>query len=314
MSIPITVLASTRPHPTLLHHTREPGTALVAAREVIEQLDPADLVLQGRVTVSDPDTYFRSPGCPCCAVREDLVASVVRATQRAELPGHVVVIADPTTDDLLTAVTTLLSSFEISRRCHLDAVVLQVDAVELATRLTTGGNIVDGQIEPAVAIADRIVIDGDHHVTNAAFTDLRAALIDRSGFARSVDSGSDGEHHDRLDAWHGAPTATPIDRGRDDAPATIVLRVDAPLDPEAIDGWLDLLVARHASRLFRIQGALSVVGNAERTCCYGVRSFAISHSERDHPVHRSTESVLAICGVGLDADELAASFESTVAS
>ncbi|MEL6891420.1 MAG: hypothetical protein AAFP84_07480, partial [Actinomycetota bacterium] len=69
-----------------------------------------------------------------------------------------------------------------------------------------------------------------------------------------------------------------------------------------------------ATRLFRLQGALSVVGNEDRVCCFGVRSFAASHSESEHAVRRSTESVLAVCGVGLDADELAASFESTVAS
>lgn len=313
VKIPITVIATTRPSPTSLPHPRRTGTALVARRDAITRIAPTGMLLAGRATVSEPDTSFRIPGCACCAIREDLVASIIRAVRRREPPEHIVVVVDPTTDDPLTAIATLLSSPEISRRCTLDSVVVHLDAVEVATRLATGDRVLDVELEPAVAVADLLVIDGLGRITESARRSVSAALHDRAGFARLVLDPSDRDR--RLNAWHGAPTATTIAPHRDDAPSTVVLRLESPLDPDAVDEWLDLLVARHATRLLRMQGALSVAGSEDRVCCLGVRSFAVSHSEHEHAVtHRSTESVLALCGVGLDAEELSASFGSTAAS
>ncbi len=315
MVIPITVIASSRPTERLLACVRDPGTTLIADRATAHLAGAEHVIAGGRLTASEPDVYYRTRGCPCCAVREDLVDSVVRATRRATPPERLVVFVDPHADDVLIAIATILSSVEISRRCSLDAVLVHVDAVEMATRLTTGAELVDDRLTTALAVADRIAVDGHTHVTPDIGQWIRTELTSRAGFAQLVDC------DDRMigrgvqfDAWHGAPDACPIQPVRPDQPSTVVLRVDQPLDAEAIDEWLDQLVARHASRLLRIQGALSVLGHSERTCCYGVRSFATSHSEREHPTSRSTESVLAICGVGLDAAELASSFLATVAS
>ena len=314
MKIPITVIATTSPAEASLPHAVRRRTALIAPRNAIDQIGATGMLLAGCVTVSEPTTYFRTPGCECCAIREDLIASVIRAVRRTEPPEQLLVVVDPSTDDLLTVISTLLSSFEISRRCSLDSVVVHLDAVEMATRLATAGRVVDVELEPAVAIADLLIVSGFDRVTQSARRSVSTALHERAGFARSVESTGDRILENPLDAWHGAPTARLVAAEREGTPSTVVLRVADPLDPDAIDEWLNLLVAQHASRLFRMQGALSVAGNDERVCCFGVRSFAVSHSESEHPRHRSTESVLAVCGVGLDAQELAASFESTVMS
>ncbi len=315
MLVPITVIARTRPTARLFGHVRGQHTVLITDRATA-LLDGAEqLAASGRVTSAEPDVYYRSPGCDCCAVREDLVASIVRATRRNDPPERIVVIVDLDEEDLLIAVSTILSSIEISRRSTLDAVVVHVDAVELSTRLATGGELVDGRLVAALAIADRVVLDGHDQVTASVRDRIHAALNAHTGFARVVDG---DEHATRscegLDAWHGAPAARSVEADRAEHPSTVVMRVDQPLDADAIDEWLDLLVARHASRLLRLQGALSVQGNDERTCCFGVLSFAMSHSEREHETRRSTESVLAVCGIGLDADALTAGFRSTVAT
>ncbi|MDG2041208.1 MAG: GTP-binding protein [Ilumatobacter sp.] len=312
MGIPITVTASMRPSAALFHHVQRTGGALIAPRDVIAQIGPTEMLVSGRVTVSEPDVYFRSPGCPCCAIREDLITSVVRATRRSKPPEHLCVVVDPAADDLLTVISTLLSSFESSQRCSLDSVVLHLDAVELATRIATGGSVVSAELEPAVAIADLITIDRTSQVTNSALASMSTALRAQAAFARVVNGPSDSAG--RLDAWHGTPAAIAVESDRNSTPSTVVLRLDDPLDPNAVEEWLDLLLAQHANRLYRMQGTLSIVGNDERTCYFGVRSFAASHSERDHVSRRSTDSVIALCGLGLNADELAASFESTVAS
>lgn len=312
MLVPITVIASPRPTQALLRHAEDAGTVVVADRS-IAVLDGAEqLVAGGRFTTSDPDVYWRTPGCDCCAVREDLIESLVRATRRTEPPERIVVIVPVGRDDLLMAVSTILSSFEISRRSTLDAVVLHLDAVELATRLTTDVELVDDAVVSALAIADRVVLDGEDQITDEVGRRLRTTLAAQAGFAR-LHMG-DPSDLTRIDAWHGAPDVRPVRSARLDRPATVVLRVDQPLDAQAIEEWLDLVVARHAPRLLRLQGALSVNGQPERTCCYGIRSFATSHSEGDHEHRRSSESVLALCGLELDAEELLAGFRSTVAS
>lgn len=314
MVVPITVIASTRPADRLLRHLDHDAVTLVARRSTAHLPEARHLAATGHVVVSEPEVYFRSPGCPCCAVREDLVDALVRATRRIDPPKRIVVFVDLDDDDLLIAISTILSSFEITRRCALDMVVVDVDAVEMATRLATGSPLLDDRLLPAISITDRIVIDQHDQVTDTARSAIQAALMARSGFARIVDGGTSLVGDDTVvEAWHGAPEVRPVSGGDDD-PSTIVLRVDQPLDPEAIDEWLDALVTGHASRLLRIQAALSVVGHEDRTCCYGIRSFATSHSETEHANRRSTESVVAICGIGLDADELWASFRATVAT
>ncbi|MFK8024302.1 MAG: GTP-binding protein [Ilumatobacter sp.] len=310
MDIPITLIVSSRPGPSLRRHSELFTSTLIAPRDAILRIDATPLVIPGRFAVSEPDTYYRTPGCDCCASREDLIASIVRTAQRAEPPEHLMVLVDPNSEDVATVVATVLSSFEINRRCFLDSVVLHVDAVESATRLATGDSIVSVAVESALAIADRIVLDDLHQVTDATLHEIRAELRARAGFVQRID----GDGAERLDAWHGAPIAVERRPSPDDSPSTVLLRVESPLDADAIEGWLDLLVARHAARLLRLQGALSVEGHEDRTCCFGVRSFTFSHSENEHRLHRSTESVLAICGIGLDPDELTASFRLTVAS
>ena len=141
MPLPITVIASTRPTPRLFRHVHGEGTALITDRSTALMDGAEQLAASGRLTSAEPDVYYRSPGCDCCAVREDLVASVVRATRRTDPPERITVIVDLNTEDLLIAISTILSSIEISRRCALDAVVVHVDAVELATRLATGAAV-----------------------------------------------------------------------------------------------------------------------------------------------------------------------------
>jgi len=315
MLFPVTVVVSSRPSELMLYAAHQERTTLIVDRSSAQLTGVENVMARGQMVISEPDVYYRSPGCACCAVRQDLVDAVMRSAQRAETPERLLVLVDPNQADLLTAISTLLSSFEIVRRASLDSVIVHVDAVEMATRITTGSSPVDDELATALAIADRVGIVGLADVTPTVGARIYQELAARSGFADVIDRADRVfGRSDLEEAWHGAPRARSLPSLGPDLPSTTVLRVDRLLDAEAIDEWLDNLVASHASRLFRIQGALSVLGNSERTCCYGVRSFATSHSEREHLSRHSTESVLAICGVGLDAGDLAASFQDTVAS
>ncbi len=314
MVLPVSVIASNRPTADTFRHLPEPNATVIASRTFALLPPSIDFIAEGRFIVSEPEVYVPTPGCRCCEVREDLVGTLVRATRRRKRPERLAVLVDLRHDDVLTAIATILSSSEIRARCWLDAVVVEADAVELATRLATHGDLAGDGLTSAVAIADRIVVNGHDKITPAARQMIHATLEARAGFARPVGFDVRPDAGACLDAWYGAPEARAVDPGRLDDPATIVLRVEDPLDADAIDDWLDTLIDRHAMDLMRVQGELWVLGEDERTCCVGIRSFACSKSERDHPGRRSTTSVLAICGVGLDAEELTASFRATVAT
>lgn len=86
-------------------------------------------------------------------------------------------------------------------------------------------------------------------------------------------------------------------------------RTDRALDADRVDEWLDEIIAAHAARLLRLQGAIAVPGQAERTCIDGVRSWATSHSEAEHPAgRRSTTSMVMLVGRGLPVAALHADF------
>jgi G3E family GTPase len=124
-----------------------------------------------------------------------------------------------------------------------------------------------------------------------------------------------------LHAWHGVPMIGPANEPEpllvgpdDDVPMTVRCEVEGLLDPDAIDAWFDRLIGQYGVRLLRLQGAVAVVGEPHRVCCQGVRSYASSHSEAEHlPRERSTHSLVAVVGYGLDALSLRSSFLSALA-
>jgi G3E family GTPase len=282
----------------------------------------------------EADVAHRTPGCPCCAMRLDVVVGLLRAVRRARRPRRILLLAGPG-DDLTTITYTLLSDADLARHVRLDGVVMALDAVATATRIAGAGPLGSSLEVDALAAADVIMLGRSRELTSDGFGRLVATLrsINLVGSvcapSRSVGRGDarDDAVADRpvaglvteLDAWHGAPAIdaqisalTPSFQGGREGPATVVLRQHAPLDPEAVDAWLEQLVDTHARRLLRMQGALSVVSVPERVCCHGVRSFAMSHSENADPAtSRRHESLVVVVGHGLDVAELADGFAAT---
>ncbi|MBL6635329.1 MAG: GTP-binding protein [Ilumatobacteraceae bacterium] len=315
MSVPITVVVSPRPREVLYEPFWAEGATFIFDQTTATMVAEGNALSDLRVYASEPEVFFRNRDCQCCAIREDLVCSVVRATRRAQVPNQIVIFLDPTGCDVLVAISTILSSVEITRRSSLDAVLVHVDAGELATRLTTGGAIIDDWLLPAIAVADRFILGNCNNVRPHIERQIRAELMGRSGFAKEVlGAGERCGDRGRLQAWHVAPEVRSVEADHPGGLSTVVLRADQPLDEDAINEWFDWMIASHASRLFRLQGTLSVQGNKERRCCHGVLSFAGSHAESTESIPCSSESVIAISGVGLDGDELMASFAETIAS
>jgi G3E family GTPase len=256
----------------------------------------------------------RTQGCSCCRSRIDLVRALRLLLERPRPVDRAIVLVDPVRDTS-TVTQTLLAEPEMQRLVDLDAVIATVDATAMTTRL---GDELELQ---RLAVADRVIVSRAIDVTDDALGRLMRSLrtVNRLAFlaAPSITPIDMGMLVD-LRAWHGAPTLAaskmvePMVTDQGHLPVTVHCEVEGPLDPEAVDEWFDRVIAQHGSRLLRLQGAVAVHGQEQRVCCRGVRSFAISHSEDDHPAgHRSERSVVALVGYGLDADALRDEFAAT---
>ncbi len=264
------------------------------------------------------DTASRTPGCPCCAVRIDLVEAVERAVTRRNRPDHVIVavdLDDPLGSDVVTAVYTVLSDPDLARLVRLDGVVVAVDPVAVATRLAIGAPPLRPAEVEALAIADRVMVGRADAVTGDAATLIDTIMHAAAPFASVLVPALVPVRRPDvfgIDAWHGVPRhrpLLPVEVPGLELPDTVVLRHNGALEPDAVDGFFDRLVAGNARRLLRFQGLIAATGNDGRTCCHGVRSYAMSHPAIEDG-DAGPDNIVVVTGWGLDVDEVADDFRA----
>lgn len=287
-----------------------PGTAVVVPRS----MTPGGF-LPSAVT-TDPDVDSRTPGCACCALRLDLIAAVERAVFRPRPPARLIVVvdlADPLGSDVVTVVYSLLSDPDLARLVRLDGVLVALDPVSLATRRAVGMPALQFAEIQALSIADRVLVGRADAITSDAGADVDEVLRSAAPYALVLAPALRQVGRADLfgiDAWHGVP------RHRDDdgavldgldLPDTVVLRHRGVLEPEAADDFFDRLVTSHAPKILRFQGVVAGRGNNGRTCCHGVRSYAMSHPAAEHG-DPGPENVVVVTGWGLDVEMLVDDF------
>jgi len=352
--VPITVLAPERKNAELLRRfASDRDNVLIASDETLASAGLLGLIRVGRAMITAPDVTSRTSGCECCQVRVDLIDAVRHAVLRRSRPQRLVVVIDRATpgggdvidddpaSDIVTAVHTLQVDSEIERLAVLDGLVVEVDACAASTRLACGLDLWSGQREAALAIADRVVVNGSELLTESAVTAVMLALQRINRIGQVVCGHSLGAEVDGLiglDAWH-LPPSTCCERDNELAAGggtltdastrhdlhcghraptvgTVVLTRCGVLDPDATDAWLDRVVTESPSRILRFQAALCVSTQEPRVCVHGSRSAMRSQPEAA-PEDGSTlapqgrqESVVVLVGCDLDRQSLAESFGS----
>ncbi len=309
--IPLTLAAGGGELPALVAQLAHPatGAGLVASAAFVNTSVDTGVVVEA-------DIGSRTPGCACCEIRVDLLDGIARAVLRRSPPSRVVVALDGH-DDAITAIHTILSDPTLARLVRLDAVLATVDAVQWATRLAAGGPVDTDVGLDRLAVADRILIARSRDVTPDALGAIGHVLRSLNQTGPIIAPGIAPCPVDELidvHAWHGAPT---VGRAPDepspflgaDAPVTVVCHTDQALDADRVGEWLDGIIAGYATHLLRLQGAIAVPGQTARTCVQGVRSWAMSHSEADHPDGRcSSTSTVVLIGRDLPVAALHADF------
>lgn len=298
-----------------LGRTRGEKVAVVSA-----SLDPPSSTGAQLVLTADEEILERSPGCPCCAVRHDLVRLLGNLGGRRNRPDRVIVETSAVAD-VATIEQTLLGDSHLRRVVTLDGVLTTVDAYSWSARLKLRrlpGRVVEEQI----ALADIVVVNRAERLNEDGFETVMRGLRVRNRFASlclALPGG--GISSTLLDAGRSDPArlADRLDRlplGRIGCSAgglhTLVLSVAGNLDRTRVDDCVHELMHRYGKGLLRFHAVLTLAPGEEPggpVVLRGLRNHLVH--ETDPRTRRSSPddaagpvNRLAVMGRELDLDEL----------
>lgn len=289
----------------LLRHERMRDTAVVINEFGEIALDHL------LVAEVDAQTVLLDGGCVCCAVRDDLAETLLALHAKragADLPAfnRIVIetsgLADPTAIAAL-----LLRDPALARRFVLDAVVVTVDALHAPSQIDA-----QPEALRQILLADRLLLTktdlvgeddywklaGRLHALNPAarrlncrFGDIDPGELIGLGARAAAETSADVLH------WH-APASAPIGgheesgcphcHGRqhgtqacsqaaqaahDDGIRAHCLRVEVPLEWDALSAWLGSIAFHHGDKLLRVKAIVNVRGEALPLAVHGVQRW-----------------------------------------
>lgn len=236
------------------------------------------------VETADEGLVELSDGCLCCTIRGDLVDTLLRLLQRndEQAPIDRIVIETTGLADPAPILHMMMAHGVLVERIRLDGVITLVDAVNGWSTLNLHHEAVK-----QVAMADRIVLSKGQMVTDkAALQDLIRRLAKLNPTAVIIDAGNVS-----TDQLFGCglynPTSKSIDVVRwlreeavmaaennhshahdvnrhDASIRAFTLMHDKPIDPDALQGFFDLLCSVHGPQLLRMKGILQLSDNPDQ--------------------------------------------------
>ncbi len=242
----------------------------------------------------ETEVLHATRGCPCCAVRTDLVEAMDDLLARPRRPGHVVIEAVGGSDLALIA-QTFLRTPRLASRARVRALVTVVDGHAAGTALhqhPTGA--LEGLDLDAVAMADLVIVNRLDRLVPALEQQTAWQLWSLTGNGQlHVDHGNhgipgDGDGTDPLprrilglpgldlrrvpDSLSGCPTERLIDDDADRPLRRVAIDVAGHLDRAALDDWLGELQATAGGHLLRWRARFAVDGIDTSWLGQGVRS------------------------------------------
>ena len=250
-----------------------------------------------------------SDGCLCCTVRGELVdtlANLMDAVQTGRVkPVKRVVIETTGLADPAPVMQAIMGNPVIATNFELDGVVTVVDAVN---GLQTLDNHEEARKQAAVA--DRLIVskkamtdetgglekrlralnpraammDADSAEAGSAAVlvnglyDPATKIADVGRWLRDEDAHDhdhDGNHHDHHHHHHSHEGQDPHDVNRHDASIrSFSIIEEKPIDPMALDMFIDLLRSAHAEKLLRMKAIVAVSDRPDRPLVlHGVQSI-----------------------------------------
>ena len=248
------------------------------------------------VVGSSGEVLLLGSGCLCCSVRGDLTVTLVELmTERAQgsvPPFQRIVIETTGLADPAPIVQSLMSDEAMLNHFRLGQVVTVVDAFH-------GSRTLDEHMEAVkqAAIADRLVLSKTDIAPAEATQRLRLRLGRLNPLAPMFEAVQGevepgklfgaaefdiAEKSAEVRAWLEAEArhARDHDHAHDSDPnrhderiRAHCLAFDAPLEWQAVAGWLDRLAFERGEQLLRVKGLLNVTGQEEPVVIQGVHSL-----------------------------------------
>lgn len=287
--VPITLLAGflgsgkTTVLNTLLRHPDFGRTAVIVN-------EFGEVGLDHELVVSTTETMvLLQSGCMCCALREDLLDTLLELAERrraGELEFDRVVIETTGLADPAPVLHTMLTSVDLSELFTVDGVVVTVDAATGLNSLRTRE-----EARRQVALADLVLLtktDLPEAETDAVRKEI-AALNATAPIEIVLNGCVEPERLSALghfDLAMKAPAAqawlrqeaVPVPRRVEldapkhlDAIRSVSWVIDDPLSATLFDIWMDLLMARRGNDILRFKGLIHVKDMSHPFVVHGVQ-------------------------------------------
>jgi G3E family GTPase len=298
---------------------------------------------------ADEEVFEMNNGCVCCTVRGDLIR-VVSGLMKRKGRFDAIIIETTGLADPGPVAQTFFVDDEVKAKARLDSVTTVVDAKHILLRLSDSREARE-QIAFAdqivlnktdlVSEADLKMIEARIRRMNPLAPIHRAqrsnvplsAILGRGGFdlERIVelepdflnpahgeaghvhdehcghDHGHDGHHHHDHGHDHG-------DHVHDDDIKGVSLRMDKPVDANAITKWLNDLLAEQGPDILRAKGIIAVKGEDKRLVFQAVHMILEGDLQREWRADEERYSRMVFIGRNLDEAKLKAGFEATAAA
>lgn len=274
----------------------------------------------------EPELLHATRGCPCCAVRTDLVEAIGDLLDRRDPPPHVVVEVVGGSD-LAAVAQTFLRTARLRRHARIAGLVTVVDGHAAGTALATHPTgALEGLDLDAVAMADLVVVNRLDRLLPVAEQQTAWMLWSLAG-RRQVHLDLPRRRDDPLprrireltgfDLDDRAAAATPrfVDEVIDHADRPLrrlAVHVDGPLDRALLDDWIGDLHRRASHDLLRWRGRFVIAGSDRTWLGHGVRT-SVEVADGPPPTGLGTSTVELIGRVP-DAAEVLAGLQRAVAA
>ena len=254
-------------------------------------------------------------GCLCCTVRGDLIDTLARLKERADLDAILIEttgLADPA-----PVASTFFVADEIRADTRIDSFVTLADAVNLEKNLAQSH-----EAQEQIAFADIILINktdlvsgeqlaeierhirGFNPIAKIYHTEHSAIDLDKvfgvGAFDLEAKLEVDPEFLDDLEHEH------------DEEVGSFVLREERPIDINKFMVWLTPLLMERGEDIYRTKGIFYAQGFKERVIFQSVRMLTSMHPERPWKPDEIKRTELVVIGRNLDHEEFALGFEKCV--
>ena len=270
-------------------------------------------------------TLLLENGCVCCAMRDDMKASLLdlhSRRDRGEIPRYERVVLETSgVADPVPIAYTLLADPVLMHHYRLGNVVTVVDAVNALHQLER----FEASVKQ-VALADRLVLSKLDLAGAEASRVLRARLAALNPAAPIVETDSpDLDPVDLLvaDPYEADAKAREIEgwqrrleaggKGRGSHPEPVdahCFTFEGTLDWTAFGIWMTMLLHRHGDRVLRIKGLLNVAGVPGPVLVNGVQHLVHPPAHLDAWPNADRRSHLVVILDGLGRDGLERSLDA----